>query len=88
MFRLCSYSTGRMKEQRAALTMPTLGTLYRAGEDLACQCHGCGHRAVLPAMELMRFYGPDATLKAIERRLRCRRCGGRETAAIAERFRP
>ena len=52
----------------------TLGD-RRSRHALRAWCHGCGHHGDLGVEALSDSLGTKATLTAIERRVRCRRCG-------------
>jgi hypothetical protein len=43
---------------------------------------GCGHSAPISIRAAIRLMGPDATVRQLERRLRCSRCGGRHVSIV------
>jgi len=50
-------------------------------------CHACGHKAIIPNAALLGRPG-YTRLMALERQLRCRRCGTRGKASLDVEFRP
>ena len=59
----------------------TLGDLAELKCSIEAQCLECHHRAMLNPKDLLRKAKPDATIRAIETRLRCQECGARNAIA-------
>jgi DNA-directed RNA polymerase subunit RPC12/RpoP len=51
-------------------------------------CHACGHKAIVPNTALLQGRSGYTRLMALERQLRCRKCGARGKAALKVEFRP
>ena len=51
----------------------SLHTLFLAAEILGVHCNGCGHRAVLRAVELPNMKNNMTLLRSLK--LRCKNCG-------------
>jgi rubredoxin len=51
-------------------------------------CHACGHKAVIAKAALLQGRPGYTRLTAIERQLRCRKCGVRSKASLDVEFRP
>jgi hypothetical protein len=51
-------------------------------------CHACGHKAIIPNATLLQGRPGYTRLMALERQLRCRKCGGRGKASLDVEFRP
>ena len=45
---------------------------------------GCGHSAPIGIRAAIRLMGPEATVRQLERRLRCSRCGGRQVSIVLQ----
>jgi hypothetical protein len=58
------------------IVIRTIGDLGERNE-LYAYCDACRHSNRLDLAELREWYGPNLSLKALRRRLRCSRCGGR-----------
>jgi hypothetical protein len=59
----------------------TLGDLVREGVDLLGCCDSCGRSELLPLQDLAERLGEAFTVPALRGRLKCSRCGSRETSA-------
>jgi DNA-directed RNA polymerase subunit RPC12/RpoP len=46
------------------------------------RCHACGHKAVVPNEALLEARPGYTRLMALERQLRCRKCGVRGKASL------
>ena len=51
-------------------------------------CHACGHKAIIPNASLLPGRPGYTHLMALERQLRCRKCGVRGRASLDVEFRP
>jgi len=51
-------------------------------------CHACGHKAIIPNAMLLHGRSGTTRLTALERQLRCRKCGARGRATFEVTFRP
>jgi hypothetical protein len=51
-------------------------------------CHACGHKAIIPNITLLHGRQGYTRLIALERQLRCRKCGARGKASLDVEFRP
>jgi hypothetical protein len=45
-------------------------------------CHACGHKAIIPNAALLQGRPGYTRLMALERQLRCQRCGARGKASL------
>jgi DNA-directed RNA polymerase subunit RPC12/RpoP len=45
---------------------------------------GCGHVAPIGIRAAIRLMGPEATVRQLERRLRCSRCGSRRVSIVIQ----
>ena len=45
---------------------------------------GCGHSASIGIQAAIRLMGPEATVRKLERRLRCIQCGGRHVSIVIQ----
>jgi hypothetical protein len=50
-------------------------------------CHACGHKAIVPNAALLQGRPGYTRLTALERQLRCRKCGVRGKALLDVEFR-
>ena len=55
----------------------TIADVIAGGQTISTHCLACGHRGELDPRVLAVVEGEAATMGAIERRLRCNRCGAR-----------
>ena len=55
----------------------TIAEVTAGGQTIATHCLACGHRGELDPRVLAVVEGETTTMGAIERRLRCDRCGAR-----------
>jgi hypothetical protein len=55
----------------------TIAEVIAGGQTIATHCLACGHRGELAPRVLAVVEGEATTMGAIERRLRCDRCGAR-----------
>jgi len=61
----------------------------RAFHLVVASCRGCGHKAIIPNITLLLQGRAGYTrLIALERQLRCRKCGARGKASLEVEFRP
>jgi hypothetical protein len=81
--------------RRPGMTSPTVPPRYAFRlEDLRvfhlvrASCHACGHKAIVPNSALRQGRPGYTRLMALERHLRCRKCGARGTASLDVEFRP
>ena len=51
-------------------------------------CHACAHPAIVPNATLLQGRPGYTRLMALERQLRCRKCGARGKASLDVEFRP
>jgi hypothetical protein len=51
-------------------------------------CHACGHKAIIPNATLLQGRPGYTRLMALERQLRCQKCGARGKATLDVEFRP
>jgi hypothetical protein len=51
-------------------------------------CHACGHKAIVPNAALLHGRPGYTRLMALERQLRCGKCGARGKASLELEFRP
>ncbi len=56
---------------------------YLPSADSVWFSAGCGHSAPLGIRAAIRLMGPEATVRQLERRLRCSRCGGRRVPSCS-----
>jgi hypothetical protein len=45
---------------------------------------GCGHSAPIGIRTAIRLMGPEATVRQLERRLRCSQCGNRQVGIVLQ----
>ena len=60
----------------------------RAFHLVVASCRGCGHKAIIPNITLLRGRAGYTRLTALERQLCCRKCGARGRASLEVEFRP
>ena len=53
-----------------------------SNEGLSALCKACGHRSFIRAADVPAKISRDIVLAAVEKQLRCRRCGHRGRASI------
>ena len=51
-------------------------------------CHACGRKTTIPNAILLQGRPGHTRLMALERQLRCRKCGARGKASLDVEFRP
>jgi hypothetical protein len=51
-------------------------------------CHACGHKAIIPNVALLQGRTGYTRLMALERQLRCQKCGVRGKASLNVELRP
>jgi hypothetical protein len=51
-------------------------------------CHACGHKVIIPNTALQQDRPGYMRLIALERQLRCQRCGARGKASLEVELRP
>ena len=60
----------------------------RVFHQVRASCHACGHKAIIPNAALLQGRSGYTRLTALERQLRCARCGARGEASLEVEFRP
>jgi hypothetical protein len=55
---------------------------------VGASCHACGHKAIIPNAALLQGRRGYTRLIAVERQLRCQRCGARGKASLDVELRP
>jgi hypothetical protein len=60
----------------------------RVFHQVRASCHACGHKAIIPNAALLQGRSGYTRLMALERQLRCQRCGARGKASLDIGFRP
>ena len=60
----------------------------RVFQLVRASCHACGHMAIIPNAALLQGRPGYTRLMALERQLRCRKCGVRRKASLDVEFRP
>ena len=60
----------------------------RAFHLVLASCRGCGHKAIIPNITPLQGRAGYTRLIALERQLRCRKCGARGKAWLGVEFRP
>jgi hypothetical protein len=60
----------------------------RAFHLVLASCRGCAHKATIPNITLRQGRAGYTRLIALERQLRCRKCGARGKASLEVEFRP
>jgi hypothetical protein len=59
----------------------------RAFHLVRASCHACGHKTIIPNAALLQGRAGYTRLMALERQLRCRKCGARGKASLDVEFR-
>ena len=60
----------------------------RVFDMVRASCHACGHKDVIPNASLLQGRPGYTRLVALERQLRCRKCGATGKAALDVELRP
>jgi hypothetical protein len=60
----------------------------RVFHQVRASCHACGHKAIVPNARLLQGRSGYMRLMALERQLRCGKCGTRGKASLDVEFRP
>ncbi|HEY3643006.1 MAG TPA: hypothetical protein VGL31_18075 [Xanthobacteraceae bacterium] len=55
---------------------------------VGASCHACGHKAIIPNTALLQGRPGYTRLMALERQLRCRKCGTWGKASLDVELRP
>jgi hypothetical protein len=60
----------------------------RASHLVRASCHACAHKAIIANAALLQGRPGYTHLMALERQLRCRKCGAKGKASLEVEFRP